>query len=166
MEKFNGMDSPANTPTPRLSTPHIINCPTENDIGSNFEAYFPRTITWNVQNSAPTSASASPARTSNLPPVERKNAPTPANTTATTDSQCTFSRHRMNNTIGTRTTYRLVMKPAFPAVVYATPSCCNALPTKSTNPATNIHLYCSREESEMRKAFRATNGSTTIPASK
>src|SRR5687768_719176 len=135
------MNSSAKIPRPRFNAPQTASCPTENDMDSNLEAYLPTTMTWNVQKRAPASSMKSPARTSNRPPVERKNAPTPASTTATMEIQCTFSRQIRNNTIGTKTTYKLVINPALPAVVYTIPSCWSALPRNNTNPAMNIHLY-------------------------
>ena len=113
----------ATIPTPRFSNPQIISCPAENDMASNLDAYLPNTITWNVQNNAPTNSSASPGLTSNLPPVDRRNAPTPAKNTATMDIQCGFSRQTISKAKGTNTTYKPVIKPALPAVVYTMPAC-------------------------------------------
>src|SRR6185503_10957770 len=134
-------------PRMRLRIPQTSNCPTENDMDSNLDANFPSSETCNAQNNAPTSSIASPIWNSNLPPVESTNAPAAASATAMIANQCGFSPHPKKRTIGTRTTYRLVINPALPAVVYCIPACWRAAATNNKTPAMNIHLYCSRDNS-------------------
>jgi hypothetical protein len=71
-------------------------------------------------------------------PVESRNAPTYAKKTAMIDSMCGRSIHSIHSTKGTSMTYRLVWKPAFPAVVVRKPTCCSALAAKRITPAAHI----------------------------
>ena len=104
-------------PNPKFRIPHTDNCPTEKDIGSKLCAYLPRMTTWNAQNNAPTISRRSPKWILKVPPVESRKAPIMARNIETTNNQCGFSFQNRKRMRGIKTTYKLVMKPAFPAVV-------------------------------------------------
>ena len=117
-------------PVPRLSKPHTANCPRANGSAS----IFPWTVVNHDHVHRPKNGTDQYQKVSrsNLEatPVLRRYPPVIAIRTAAPVSGDgrSFQANHSNN--GTITTYRLVMKPPFPAVVVANPRLLQARPNK------------------------------------
>src|SRR4030042_4528567 len=95
-------------------------------------------IICNAQSNAAAISRASPGARRSFPPVLKSRHPTIATPALNQDSQLIFSLQNITRITGTKTTYSVVINPAFPAVVVSKPACCKPAAPNNNRPARRI----------------------------